>query len=65
MSNTTRFYGWVHRKLNEVSINETTGHALQLNGQIAESKTEIPSMGWYAFVRAPEKNVVGLHESIK
>jgi hypothetical protein len=46
------------------SIDESTASALELGGQIAVPKTEIPGMGWYAFVSSPEQNLVGLHQSI-
>ena len=46
------------------SIDETIAKALELGGQIAVPKTEIPGMGSYAFVSSPEKNLIGLHESI-
>ena len=46
------------------SIDDVTAHALELGGQIAVPKTEIPGMGWFAFVSSPEKNLIGLHESL-
>lgn len=46
------------------SVDEMTALAMKLGGQIAVSKTEIPGMGWYAFVSSPEKNLIGFHESI-
>lgn len=46
------------------SVDETTAHAVKLGGQVAVPKTEIPGMGWFAFVSSPEKNLIGLHESL-
>ncbi len=46
------------------SMDQTISRALELSGGVAVPKTEIPNMGWYAFLRAPEKNLVGLHESL-
>jgi len=46
------------------SIDETIAHAIELGGQVPVPKTEIPGMGWFAFVSSPEKNLIGLHESI-
>lgn len=39
--------------------------AKQLGGGIAVPKTEIPTMGWFAHITDPDKNIVGLFQGMK
>jgi predicted enzyme related to lactoylglutathione lyase len=45
------------------SIDETFAKAKALGGDIAVPKTEIPNMGIFAFIKAPDGNLFGLFET--
>ena len=45
------------------SINETLKSVEAAGGSVVRSRTEIPGMGAYAYLRDPEGNVVGLWET--
>lgn len=46
------------------SIDDTFAKATELGGGIAHGKVEIPGFGGYGFVKAPDGNLIGLHEKI-
>jgi predicted enzyme related to lactoylglutathione lyase len=46
-------------------IEPTLEHAVALQGEVAVCKTEIPGYGWYAQLKDPDGNIVGLFETIK
>jgi predicted enzyme related to lactoylglutathione lyase len=43
-------------------IESTLGRVEELGGGIAQPKTEIPDMGWYAHFTDPDGNVIGLYQ---
>jgi predicted enzyme related to lactoylglutathione lyase len=45
------------------SIEATLARAQSLGGSTAVPKTEIPGMGSYAFIKAPDGNLIGLFET--
>jgi len=44
------------------SIDRCFAHAQSLGGEIAGSKRDVDEAGCYGFVRAPDGNLIGLHE---
>jgi uncharacterized protein len=44
------------------SIEETLSRAQLLGGGVAVPKTALPGMGSYAFIKAPDGNLIGLFE---
>ncbi len=43
-------------------IESTLKHVEELGGSVAQPKTEIPDMGWYAHLTDPDGNVIGLYQ---
>ena len=39
------------------------GRAAELGGGVAVPKTEIPNMGWFAHLKDPDGNVVGIYQN--
>lgn len=46
------------------SVDEYVPRVEAAGGTVAMAKTEIPGMGWYAYVTDPEGNIVGLWQSL-
>lgn len=39
--------------------------AKRLGGEVAVPKTEIPTVGWYALLKDPDNNIIGLFQGLK
>lgn len=46
------------------SVDASFEKAVELGGQIAHEKIEIPNFGWYGFVKSPDGNLVGLFQLV-
>jgi predicted enzyme related to lactoylglutathione lyase len=46
------------------SVEDALGRAEAAGGTVVRPKSEIPNMGWYAYVRDPEGTVIGLWEAM-
>jgi predicted enzyme related to lactoylglutathione lyase len=46
------------------SIDALLPRVTELGGTVVEKKTEIPGQGWYAVIRDPEANELGLYEGL-
>ena len=47
------------------SIEDTLKKVETNGGKIIHPKTEIPNMGWFAYLADPEGNVLGIYEGMK
>lgn len=45
------------------TIDDSFEKAVELGGEIAFPKVEVPNFGWYGFVKSPDGNLVGLHQA--
>jgi len=49
--------------LGVTSIDDAVAKATAAGAQIALPKMAIPGVGWQAYIRDPEENIVGLHQA--
>ena len=48
--------------INVQNIDETLNAAKSSGGSIFKEKTVIPAMGWYALIKDPQGNIIGLYQ---
>jgi hypothetical protein len=51
-----------------IEVEEITPYldkAKKLGGEVAVTKTEIPTLGWFAHLSDPDGNIVGLFQELK
>ena len=46
------------------SVEDALARAQAAGGEVVRPKTEVPGMGWYAYVDDTQGNVVGMWESM-
>jgi predicted enzyme related to lactoylglutathione lyase len=51
--------------INVESINETAEEIKKHGCELVVPKTEIPNMGWFAYFKDPDNNIMGLWENLK
>jgi predicted enzyme related to lactoylglutathione lyase len=48
--------------INVSNIDETLDKAKSGGGSVFKEKTVIPAMGWYALIKDPQGNIIGLYQ---
>jgi predicted enzyme related to lactoylglutathione lyase len=46
------------------TVDDAFARAVELGGEIAYPKIEVPNFGWYGFVKSPDGNLVGLYQAM-